>query len=309
MIITEKVRKEFGKTVAVECLDLEVPAGEIYGIIGPNGAGKTTLLRILATLDRPTYGRAFVDGVDVAEDPQRVHHLVGFMPDFYSLYDEMGVLEYLDFFARASGTLHGNERTGRTKETLGLVGLSAKAKAKVAHLSRGMKQRLCLARALIHDPKVLLLDEPASGLDPRARIDLRNLLRNLRDEGKTLLVSSHILTELADFCTGVAIIEKGILLEAGPVAEILSKLKGGTRLRIEVGTDPQGAREILGRLHGVNGIEVDGRSIQCQVDATQVDLAVVNRELVMGGVDVLEFSREKGDLEYIFLQISGNETA
>ncbi|MBI4860672.1 MAG: ABC transporter ATP-binding protein [Candidatus Riflebacteria bacterium] len=309
MIRTVKVRKEYDGTVALRALDLEVGSGEVCGLIGPNGAGKTTLLRILATLSEPTCGKAYVDDVDVLEEPERVHRMIGFMPDFYSLYDDMTVTEYVDFYARACGLAPAREREARIKEILGLMDLTTKRDEKVASLSRGMKQRLCLARCLVHDPRVLLLDEPASGLDPRARIDLRNLIRNLRQQGKTILVSSHILAELADFCTSVAIIEKGVLLEAGPVDAILKKMKGGLWVKLTITGDAGPARTVLANIEGVSEVEVSGQELRFLFDRGPDDLARVNRQLVLGGVGIVEMTRERRDLEYIFMRVSGHEVA
>jgi ABC-2 type transport system ATP-binding protein len=309
MIRTVRIRKEYGSTVALHGLDFEVGAGEVYGLIGPNGAGKTTLLRILATLTEPTCGKATVGGIDVAEEPEKVDRMIGFMPDFYSLYDDLTVSEYMEFYARAYGLKQEGDRQRRLKEVLGLLNLSQKASHKVASLSRGMKQRLCLARCLVHDPKVLLLDEPASGLDPRARIDLRDLIKNLRDQGKTLLISSHVLSDLADFCTGVAIIEKGMLLEAGPIDEIVKRLKGGLQVRLTVIGDPAPAMSVLSNLEGVSGVQVLGGQVVFHFDREVEELATLNRQLVHAGVAVAELAREKRDLEYVFMQVSGHEVS
>src|SRR6266480_2071845 len=202
MIDIRNLRKEYKDTVALDNLTLEIPKGEVYGLIGPNGAGKTTLIRILATLMEPTYGSVKIGGIDALEDPLRVHPLIGYMSDVFSLYDNMLVWEYLDHFARCYGVPR-RKLDGFIDELLKLVNLEVRRDAEVKTLSRGMRQRLCFAKTLLHEPKVLLLDEPASGLDPAGRIEFRELLKQLHEMGRTIIISSHILTEMADFCTSI----------------------------------------------------------------------------------------------------------
>ncbi len=222
MIQIRQVSRWFGNTCAVNNLSFQVHAGEVFGFIGPNGAGKTTTMRILATLDIPDVGDAFIDGFSVVNDPDRVRGRLGFMPDAYGAYPNVNCEEYLDFFARTYG-LVGKERLRAMRHVLGFTQLDQMATKPIDGLSKGMKQRLCLGRALIHNPAVLILDEPAAGLDPRARIELRDMVGELASQGKSILVSSHILTELAEICDRVAIIEQGRLLATGSVDEILSK--------------------------------------------------------------------------------------
>lgn len=214
-----RLHRFFGKTKAVQDISFSVQQGHVYGYIGPNGAGKTTSMRILATLDLPSYGDAFVDGFSVVNDPELVRGRLGFMPDSFGTYRDVNCQEYLDFFARAYG-LVGRQRKQRLDWVLGFTGTRGMAEKPIRGLSKGMKQRLCLGRALIHDPAVMILDEPAAGLDPRARIQLRQMIRELADQGKTVLISSHILTELAEMCDSVGIIEQGKLLATGSVEEI-----------------------------------------------------------------------------------------
>src|SRR5437763_7867113 len=233
MIEVRHLRKEYDQTVALENLHLEIPTGEVYGLIGPNGAGKTTLIRVLATLLEPTYGSVRIDGIDALADPLRVHPLIGYMSDFFSLYDNMLVWEYLDHFARCYG-IAPRERNRLIDEVLQLVSLEVRRDAEIKALSRGMRQRLCFAKTLLHKPKVLLLDEPASGLDPAGRLEFRELIKELHAMNRTILISSHILTEMADFCTSIGILEEGKLLASGRVADILQQLQPGLRLEMEV---------------------------------------------------------------------------
>ena len=228
MIELQRLHRFFGRTRAVDDVSFSVEKGRVFGFIGPNGAGRTTTMRILATLDLPTAGDALVDGFSVIDDPDRVRRRLGFMPDYFGTYANVNCWEYLDFFARSYG-LRGRERSAAIRRTMGFTGLDDLAQKPIAALSKGMKQRLCLGRAMIHDPAVLVLDEPAAGLDPRARVELRGMIRALADDGKTILVSSHILTELAEMCDTVGIIEHGCLLAVGTVDELRQK-PGGEHL-------------------------------------------------------------------------------
>src|SRR5438876_8295100 len=233
IVETQNLTKRYGNFTALTDLNLSIEMGSIYGFIGPNGAGKTTTMRILATLLEPSGGQAWVAGYPVTEAPEEVRKRIGYMPDFFGVYDNMKVWEYLDFFA-AAYNVPPEKRKGLIDDLLALVDLSAKRDSFVEQLSRGMKQRLCLARTLVHEPELLILDEPASGLDPRARIELRELLKELRNLGKTILVSSHILTELAEMCTHVAIIERGHLLVNGKIGDILRALQPAREIYVRV---------------------------------------------------------------------------
>lgn len=250
IVETQNLTRRYGTTLALDRLNLQIPEGAIFGFIGPNGAGKTTTMRILTTLLQPSSGSAWVAGESVLNHPRRVRQLVGFMPDFFGVYDNMKSWEYLDFFGRAYG-IDAQRRASAIGELLELVDLSHKRDDFVMNLSRGMKQRLSLARTMIHDPTLLILDEPASGLDPRARIELRELLKELRKLGKTIMISSHILTELAEMCTHIAIIEHGRLLAAGDVQTILRSLQPHRTLELRIlGSDTQ-AEQILRGFPGV----------------------------------------------------------
>src|ERR671915_794300 len=233
VVETRGLVKRYDDQLAVAGLDLVIGSGEVFGLVGPNGAGKTTTMRILATLLAPTAGEAYVTSTPVTADPIEVRRRIGYMPDFYGVYDDLRVWEYLDFFARCYG-IGASRRPTMVGELLEIVGLADKRFAYVETLSRGMRQRLCLAHTLVHDPQLLILDEPASGLDPRARVEMREILRELRAMGKTVLVSSHILPELGEMCTGVAIIDHGRVLRSGTIAEIERSLQATAVLRIDV---------------------------------------------------------------------------
>ncbi len=255
IVETEDLTKRYGTFTALQALNLSIERGSIHGFIGPNGAGKTTTMRILATLLEPTSGQAWVSGYPVTEEVHEVRRKVGYMPDFFGVYDNMKVWEYLDFFAAAYHVPQAR-RKGMIDDLLALVDLNVKKDSFVEELSRGMKQRLCLARTLVHEPDLLILDEPASGLDPHARIELRELLKELRALGKTILVSSHILTELAEMCTHVAIIERGNLLVNGSVQDILFAMQPAREIYVRVLNKADHAARLLSTLSGVLSVRV-----------------------------------------------------
>ena len=255
VVQTRDLTKQYGRFTALSDLNLTIERGAIYGFIGPNGAGKTTTMRILSTLLEPTRGEAWVSGFPVMQEPQEVRRRIGYMPDFFGVYDNMMVWEYLDFFAAAYHVPEAR-RKGMIDDLLALVDLSAKKNSFVEELSRGMKQRLCLARTLVHEPELLILDEPASGLDPHARIELRELLKELRSLGKTILVSSHILTELAEMCTHIAIIERGKLLLSGGVADILKAMQPAREVYVRVLDRAPQAAALVESMGGVVSVRV-----------------------------------------------------
>lgn len=339
-IETRELSKRYGRTLALDRLNLEVPAGSIYGFIGPNGAGKTTTLRLLAGLLEPTRGDVELMGERLDRGGRKAQRLVGYMPDFFGVYDDLRVWEYLDFFARCYG-LPAAKRRSTVDGLLELVDLAPKRNALVQTLSRGMQQRLCLAHALVHDPPILLLDEPASGLDPRARLELRELLRTLRDMGKTILLSSHILSELAETCTVVGIMRGGQLVAGGTLDDVRRQLGGTRRLRIEVlrglpaahtvlsGTADVGRIELLDPDGDVgielrdpdgdvgNGLdgehnsgssrlpELPGRpgTLTVEWSGNAEATAVLIWRLATSGVALLSVNEEGNDLEDLFLQI------
>src|SRR6266480_7820128 len=289
------LHRVFDETHAVNDVSFEVYAGEVFGYIGPNGAGKTTSMRILATLDEPTSGDAFVDGFSVVEDPDRVRRRLGFMPDYFGTYQNVNVLEYLDFFARAYGLI-GRERINAIGDVMEFTQLDTLAHKPIDGLSKGMKQRLCLGRTMIHNPSVLILDEPAAGLDPRARIELREMIRQLAADGKTVLVSSHILTELAEMCDQVGIIERGTLLAVGSVAEIQRQQTPHRAVRVRVlgGAGPLAVW--LGQRPDVNEIKLDGELLRFSHAGQQDSEVALLREIVLAGFAVAEFGSHSQSL-------------
>jgi ABC-2 type transport system ATP-binding protein len=299
--------KRYDRTLAVAGVDLEVGTGEIFGLVGPNGAGKTTSLRILGTLIRPDGGDAEIAGFSLSRQPNEVRRVIGFMPDSFGVYDEMKVWEYLDFFARCYG-IPADRRRRMIGDLLELVDLGPKRDTYVQGLSRGMQQRLCLAHALVHDPQVLLLDEPASGLDPRARVELRELLRELRSLGKTILVSSHILPELEELCTSVAIIDRGRVLAHGQVAEIERRLRVGAVYRVRVlgdGATVEAARAWFETRPDVvtAALLADGE-IEIGFQGDDEGAARLLYDAVTMGGRIASFSRAASDLEELFLQVT-----
>jgi ABC-2 type transport system ATP-binding protein len=307
IVRTEGLVKRYGRTVAVAGIDLSIEPGEIFGLVGPNGAGKSTTLRMLATLLRPSAGDAEIDGWSVTRDADQVRRVLGFMPDVFGVYDDMKVWEYLDFFARCYG-LPAAGRRRMIADLLELVDLGARRDDYVQTLSRGMEQRLCLAHALVHDPKVLLLDEPASGLDPRARVELRELLRELRALGKTILISSHILPELEELCTSVAIVDQGKVLAQGRVADIERRLRFGSVLRVRVllsGEALEAARDRFAADPDVASASIlDDGTIELGFRGDDAASARLLAESVGAGLPIVSFARAASDLEELFLQVT-----
>jgi len=308
MIELRRLHRMFGPTRAVDDVSFDVAKGKVCGYIGPNGAGKTTSMRILATLDIPTYGDALVDGLSVINDPDRVRRRLGFMPDYFGTYVNVNCTEYLDFFARAYG-LVGRERQRAIKHVMSFTGLTELAEKPIRGLSKGMKQRLCLGRSMVHDPAVLVLDEPAAGLDPRARIELREMIRQLAAAGKTVLVSSHILTELAEMCDQVVIIERGRLLACGTVEEIRRALtqaheKDHSRVRVRLleGMDRMAAW--LAQREGVLNVRVDGDQVFFAHPGTRTEDAALLQEMVREGFAIAEYASQAASLEDVFLQVT-----
>jgi ABC-2 type transport system ATP-binding protein len=306
MIETRDLTKMYGDLYALNRLTLKLEKGDVYGFIGPNGAGKTTTMRILATLLNPTWGEATVCGYSIYNGAKEIRRLMGYMPDFFGVYDDMKVIEYLEFFA-AAYRIKGPERRKKCEQVLELVDLGYKRDALVTSLSRGMTQRLGLARVLLHEPQVLLLDEPASGLDPRARIEMRGLLKELRNMGKTILVSSHILPELADICNKIGIIERGKLLFDGDVASAIRQVRQRLTMTVQVG-DGQNflAKEQVEKLPDVAGVELiqESDTLKVTLNDGVSDGSFLADTLVKGGFKLKMLKEEEIDLEDVFMGIT-----
>lgn len=308
LIRLDRLHRYFGDTKAVQDMTFDVYAGEVFGYIGPNGAGKTTSMRILATLDEPTYGDAFVDGFSVVDDPDRVRRRLGFMPDYFGAYANVNIREYLDFFARAYG-LRGTQRTRAIDYAMEFTHLDELAEKPIDGLSKGMKQRLCLGRTMVHDPAVLVLDEPAAGLDPRARIELREMIARLAQHGKAVLISSHILTELAEICDKVAIIEQGRLLAAGSVDEISNQAETVSKVRVRVVGDRSRLIRWLEARSDVRDVATAGNGdndgpISLIHDGGPEEQAALLKELVHADFAVVEFASKTKSLEDVFLHVT-----
>jgi ABC-2 type transport system ATP-binding protein len=308
VIKTQDLTKVYGELRAIDNLTLELARGDVYGFIGPNGSGKTTTMRILATLLQPTWGEGYVCDYSIYTHPKEIRRLIGFMPDFFGVYDDMKVIEYLEFFA-AAYRIRGPKRRKVCDDMLALVGLDYKREALVTSLSRGMTQRLGLARVLLHDPQVLLLDEPASGLDPRARIEIRALLRELRGLGKTIMVSSHILPELADVCNKIGIIEKGKLLVSAEVTDVMRRVRCQPVLDIALAGNADGAAKVL-EGHGiVEKVEVRDSHIMATLREGIEDYSDLPTLLVQAGYKLTAFKEEEINLETAFMALTKGITA
>lgn len=306
MIRLKGVTKQFGNITALDNFSLEIGAGRVYGLIGPNGAGKTTAMSILATLLLPDAGTAWVDGRDVVREPEAVRSLIGYMPDFFGVYDGLLAGEYLEFFA-AAYRVPVQKRAQLIQNLLELVNLPDKSDVYVDTLSRGMKQRLALARCLVHDPPVLILDEPASGLDPRARVELKEIIRQIKSLQKTVLISSHILPELAEMCDEVAIMDHGRLVTSGPVLEIVQAAQGGRQLKALVLENAEALAQFLGMQSGVAGVWVEGSTVHFFYSGDDSQQARLLQVLVQQGWPVLEFTEVRRNLEEAFMAVTGEE--
>ncbi len=319
-IHVENLRKEFGTTTAVDHVDFTFESGQIFGFIGPNGAGKTTTMRIIATLDEPTEGRVMIDKVNVSEDPEKARRLIGYMPDNLPTHRDTTVHEYLDFFARAYG-LRGMQRRGMVEDVEAFTNLLGIRQKAVSALSKGMKQRVSLARALIHDPPLLIMDEPAAGLDPRARVELRELLKVLASQGKAILISSHILTELSEIINGAVIIEKGQVLRAGTLDEMMHAPRTGLLGGEGMASPPLRLVHVRSRsrqdellktileMPKVHDARTEADGVEAQVAGDEDDCCEVLAELLRREFRILEFKQVKADLEHIFMNVTRGEVA
>ncbi|HYF94517.1 MAG TPA: ABC transporter ATP-binding protein [Symbiobacteriaceae bacterium] len=305
MLRVEGLQKNFGTFAAVSDMNLTLTPGSIYGFVGPNGAGKTTTMKMIATLLKPTAGAVFIGEAEVTRSPAVARKHLGYMPDFFGVYDDLKVLEYMEFYAEC----YKVPRAGRDRligDLLELVNLSGKRDAYVDSLSRGMKQRLCLARCLVHDPDLLILDEPASGLDPRARVEMRELLHELHRMGKTILISSHILTELSEMCTHIGIVSQGRLVVSGPVAQVLRRA-GARVMEIRVAGDPEQAAERARAVAGVTDAQVDKGVVRVGLDGDDQAVAALLAALVQAGIPVIHFAEAQSKLEDVFMAITGGD--
>ena len=295
--------KDLGDFTAVERLNLTIAAGETFGFIGPNGAGKSTTMRFLATLLRATRGEGTVNGHSVTRDPMGVRRSVGYMPDNFGVYDGMRVWEFLDFFAVAY-RIPRTRRKQVISDVLELLDLTPKRDDYVNGLSRGMKQRLCLAKTLVHDPPVLILDEPSSGLDPRARIEVKALLKELRRMGKTILISSHILTELADCCTAIGIIERGQLLMHGPIDEVYRRIRGDRMVEVKFANGMDAGLSVIRSSPHVRNVQVNNNCVTLELVTDDRGVAELLRQLVTQGIEIRSFAEKEPTLEDVFMLVT-----
>lgn len=306
MIRLESIRKEYDDVVAVKNLSLEINRGDIFGFIGPNGAGKTTTMRVMVGLLEPTQGQVYVDGQPINKDDPAFRRRIGYMPDFFSLYDELRVWEYLDFFGEAYGI---SDRPRRIDEVINLMDLSGKRNEFIANLSRGMKQRLGIGKTLLHDPDILVLDEPAAGLDPAARIGLRDVVRKLAAQGKTTIISSHILTELSDMCNTIGIIQKGVMVESGKIDDIVSRIQAKKILRLDMIGNREQAAEFVKTCSGVDFVTVKDNVIEIGFSGKREDIPELHKRLIVNNVQVVSFYEHRQNLEEIFMSLSVKEVS
>lgn len=303
MIEIKGLSKYYGQFEALDSLNLSIGKGIIFGYIGPNGAGKTTTIRILAGLLKPTHGNAYIDGVSVVQDRDKAKKKIGYMPDFFGVYEGMTLYEYLDFFA-AAFRIRRQERKKIIDAVLELTDLSPLREDLVKNFSRGQRQRACLAKTLIHDPAVLLLDEPASGLDPRARIEFKELLLELKEMGKTILISSHILTELSAFCDEVGFIENGRLITSGSIKDILHTWKQETKYQIETAGRVEELEQFLKEQKGVDAVQVKGGLLVCTLNLTQEEIILLLRNIIAQDFPLLSYHPTSINLEDVFLNVT-----
>lgn len=304
MLKIENLCKNYGKFRAVNDLNLHIPKGEIFGFVGPNGAGKTTTMRIICGLLDATSGKVFADGIDVINRPKELKRKIGYMPDFFGVYDDLKVMEYLEFYASIYN-IKGAESKKVCQDLLELVDLKDKRDFYVDSLSRGMKQRLCLARSLVHNPDLLILDEPASGMDPRARIEMKEILRTLKGMGKTIIVSSHILPELAELCTAIGIIEKGQIVMSGTVEEITRKVYHTQTVRIKVINKVEETIRILQEYPDIDGVNaISENEVEASFNGDEVFMNTLLVRLIQGNIPVTAFNQLDGNLEDIFMKVT-----
>ena len=306
MLIIKELEKKYGKFKALNNLNLEINEGEIFGFIGPNGAGKSTTMKIVSGLLLPDSGEVYVDEIDAIKNNKKLKEKIGYMPDFFGVYDNLKSYEYLEFYASIYG-ISGKDIKKLSMDLLELVNLENKYDSYVDGLSRGMKQRLCLARCLIHNPKLLILDEPASGMDPRARFEMKNILKNLKEMGKTILVSSHILSELGEICTNLGIIENEQMIGQGKVDEIKDSIFGTHPIVITVLNKQEDAIKILKENTNVGKIDINENKITAAFNGDDNECSELLKKLVIQNIPIVSFNREASSLEDIFIKITEKE--
>lgn len=303
MLQIKDLYKVYGKYTAVNSLQLEVSQGEIFGFVGPNGAGKTTTMRIICGLLSATSGEVYIDGIDAINNSRKVKDIIGYMPDFFGVYDNLKVSEYLDFYASIYNIV-GKEKDKICGDLLELVDLSSKKDSYVDTLSRGMKQRLCLARSLVHNPKLLILDEPASGMDPRARYEMKEILKTLKDMDKTIIISSHILPELAELCTSIGIIESGKIVIQGTVDEIMRKVYKNKSFKLRVRDKLESAVMLLKEMSSVDKITTGDNSLEAYFQGGDEEMCTILTKLVEAKIPVISFAEMDGNLEDVFMKVT-----
>lgn len=306
MLKIRGLEKSYGSFKALNGLDLDIRKSEIFGFIGPNGAGKSTTMKIVAGLLTADSGEVYVSGIDAIKDYKKVKEKIGYMPDFFGTYDNLRAIEYLEFFASMYGIL-GNEAKKLSMDLLELVNLQDKYDAEVDGLSRGMKQRLCLARCLIHNPELLILDEPASGMDPRARFEMKGILKNLREMDKTVLVSSHILPELGEICTQIGIVSHGKVVCSGTVEDVMERFSGNAPLKISVLEDVDKAMMLLKEQASVTKVRAEEKQIHCNYQGDAYEISHLLKVLIENGIPVVGLDKEIANLEDVFMKITESE--
>ena len=306
MLHINKLTKKYGSFTAVSHLSLHIPEGDLFGFVGPNSAGKTTTIRMVCGLLRATSGTVKIGNVKGAVGSREMKRMIGYVPDFFGVYDNLKVREYMDMYGSMYG-MYARDIARLTEDLLELVNLSDKKEVYVDTLSRGMKQRLCVARALLHNPKLLLLDEPSSGLDPRARVEMKELLKNLHSMGKTILISSHILSELSEMCTSIGIMNHGQLITSGRIEEIMAQLSGGNRIHIQIASGMETAVRILQEHAGVVLESVRENEVIVTSSSTDEEISALIGALIQNEVILTGFYREEGNLESLFMQLTGGD--
>jgi ABC-2 type transport system ATP-binding protein len=306
MLKIKELTKKYGRFTAVDELNLEVSDGEIFGFVGPNGAGKTTTMKIICGLMAANDGEVSVNGIDAIKDATSAKEIIGYMPDFFGVYDDLKVKEYLDFYASIYN-IKANERKKISDDLLELVDLTDKKESYVDSLSRGMKQRLCLARSLVHNPKLLVLDEPASGMDPRARVEMKEILRNLKTLGKTIIISSHILSELSELCTSIGIIDRGKMVISGKVSEIMQQVYSKRMIRVKVFDKLDEALRVIQEFPFVVSAVAGEGFIEVGFDGKDEEMSMLLKSLIQKDVPVITFTQLDGNLEDVFMKVTNGD--